>query len=187
MENKRLFTIENWLNLPEGEICELIEGDLVYKSSPTSDHSDSRSAIDTMIKNEFQWKRKGADGWWIRAEISAIYQGKNNGFIHDLAGWKKINFPEKPRGKKTIERPDWVCEILNENEETHLEVKKRILHENGVPIVWIVDLKLQKISVFQWGPMSYVLKEDVHVSEKKALEPFDLEFSISVLLGNEPE
>lgn len=184
---RKLATLDDWLNLPEEERCELIEGDLVYKTIPSSEHSDSQSAIDAIIKNEFQWKRKGSHGWWIRTEISVIYEGRPNGFIHDLAGWKKENYPEKPKGKRVVERPDWVCEILSENRKDDLDTKKWVLHEHKVPYYWIVDLQAEIISVLRWEKDGYLIIADARKNEKRILEPFDMEFDVSVLLGNEPE
>lgn len=184
---RKLYTLEDWYNLPDNERCELIEGDLVYKTMPSADHSDSQSAIDTHLKSEFQYKRKGPKGWWIRTEISVVYEGRPNGFIHDLAGWKKENYPEKPSGKKVVERPDWVCEILSENRKNDLDIKKWVLHEHKVPYYWIVDLELEMISVLEWSEKGYTIILDAKKEEKRILPPFDMEYSVSVFLGNEPE
>jgi Uma2 family endonuclease len=183
---RQLLTIQDWMDLPDDERCELIEGDFVYKAMPNSDHSDSQSAIDSTLK-EYQWKRKGPTGWWIRTEISVIYDGRSNGFIHDIAGWKKENYPEKPRGKWVAERPDWVCEILSENRRNDLNTKKWVLHEHRVPYYWIVDLEAEMISVLRWEKGGYLIIADAKKGEKRILEPFDMEFDVSVLLGNEPE
>jgi Uma2 family endonuclease len=184
---KKLYTIEDWLNLNDNERCELIEGDLVYKATPSSDHSDAQSAIVTNLKSEYQYKRKGPRGWWIRTEISVVYPGRQNGFVHDLAGWKKENYPEKPKGKRVAERPDWVCEILSGNKKDDLTTKKWVLHEHKVPYYWMVDLQSEIISVLEWAEKGYVTVADAEKEEKRILPPFDMEFSIAVLLGNDPE
>ncbi len=184
---RKLFTMDDWVNMPDRERCELIEGDIVYKTMPSSDHSDAQIAIATIINNEFHIKRKGPTGWWIRTEISVIYEGRPNGFVHDLAGWKKENYPEKPRGKRIVERPDWVCEILSGNKKDDLNTKKWVLHEHKVPYYWIVDLESEIISVLRWEKDGYLIVADAGKSEKRILEPFDLEFDISFLLGNETE
>ena len=184
---RKLYTIEDWMNLPDDDRCELIEGDLVYKNLSNADHSYAQSAIVTSIKQEYQYKRKGPKGWWIGTEMSVIYDGRPNGFSHDLAGWKKENYPEKPRGKKITQRPDWVCEILSENRKNDLNTKKWVLHEHRVPYYWLVDLELEMISVLEWAQKGYMTILDAKKGEKMALPPFDMKFDISVLLGNEPE
>lgn len=184
---RKIYTIEDWVCLLEEERCELIEGEFVYKALPSSEHSSSQSAIDSIIKNEFQWKRKGPNGWWIMTETSVIYDGRPNGFIHDLAGWKKENYPEKPKGKRIIERPDWVCEILSGNRKADLDTKKWVLHEHRVPYYWIVDLEAEIISILRWEKDGYIIIADARKGEKRILEPFDMEFDVSVLLGNEPD
>lgn len=183
---KKLYTLEDWFNVDE-ERCELIEGDLVYKSLPSSEHSYSQRAIATILTGEYNWKRKGPKGWWIGTEISVVYNGRPNGFIHDLAGWRKENYPEKPRGKRVVERPDWVCEILSGNRKDDLDTKKWVLHEHRVPYYWIVDLESEIISVLEWSEKGYLIIADARKSQKRILSPFDMEFDVSVLLGNEPE
>lgn len=183
---KKLATIEDWLNRLDEQRCELIEGDLVYKAAPSAEHSYSQSLMATTIINEFQLKRKGPNGWWIGTEISVVYEGRPNGFIHDLAGWKKENYPQKPQGKKVVEKPDWVCEILSGNRKDDLDTKKWVLHEHRVPYYWIVDLELEIISVLEWSTKGYTIILDAKKSEKRILPPFDFVFDVSVLLGNEP-
>ena len=184
---RKLVTVQDWLNIPSEERCELIEGEIVYKALPSSEHSCSQSAIDTNIKSEYQYKRKGSKGWWIMTEASVVYEGRPNGFIHDLAGWKKENYPEKPRGKRIVERPDWVCEILSGNKKADLDTKKWVLHEHRVPHYWIVDLELEMISILEWSEKGYITIMDAKKSEKRILLPFDMEFDVSVLLGDDPE
>ena len=184
---RKLYTVEDWMNIPDEERCELIEGEIVYKVSPSSEHSFSQSAIATHIKSEFQYKRKSPKGWWIGTEISVVYEGRANGFIHDLAGWKKENYPAKPIGKRIVERPDWVCEILSGNRKVDLDTKKWVLHEHRVPYYWIVDLELEMISILEWAEKGYTIVLDAQKNEKRILLPFDTEFDISVLLGDDPE
>jgi Uma2 family endonuclease len=182
---KKIYTIDDWSNLPNEERCELIEGDLVYKTLPSADHSYSQNAITTIITSEYHYKRKGPKGWWIGTEISVAYgERRVNGFIHDLAGWKKENYPEKPRGKKVLERPDWVCEILSSNKKNDLDTKKWVLHEHKVPFYWIVDLELEMIFVLEWAEKGYTIIVDACKDQKRILPPFDMEFNVSMLLGN---
>ncbi|MES2615332.1 MAG: Uma2 family endonuclease [Bdellovibrionota bacterium] len=184
---RQLVTVEDWLHISDEVRCELIEGDIVYKALPSSGHSDSQIHIGATLLNEYQTKKRGSGGWWIRTEISVVYSGRPNGFIHDLAGWKKENYPEKPVGRKVSEKPDWVCEILSGNRKDDLDTKKWVLHEHKVPYYWIVDLESEIISVLEWNEKGYLIIADARKSEKRVLAPFDMEFDINVLLGNESE
>lgn len=180
---RNFYTVEDWLTLPDDERCELIEGELVYKAMPSSYHSDSQTNIILALSNAHK-----SNEWWKTININVFYKGRQNGFIHDFAGWKKENYPNKPKGKAIIERPDWVCEILSEeNRINDLYTKKWVLHEHRVPYYWLVDIDSELISVLEWSEKGYVMVVDANKSEKKALPPFDIEFDISVLLGNEPE
>lgn len=184
---KQLYTVDDWLSLPDDDRCELIDGDLVHKAMPSVEHGLAQSAIITTLKSEYQWKRKGPKGWWLGTEISVVYEGRSNGFTHDIVGWKRENYPEKPQGKKTSARPDWICEILSLNRKTDLETKRWVLHEHRVPYYWLVDLDAEIVSVLEWSEKGYVIILDAKKGENRILPPFDMEFAVSVFLGNEPD
>ena len=99
---RKLVTVEDWINIPSEERCELIEGEIVYKALPSSEHSCSQSAIDTNIKSEYQYKRKGSKGWWIMTEASVVYEGRPNGFIHDVGPLSRAVFFGAIWNQKTV-------------------------------------------------------------------------------------
>ena len=51
----------------------------------------------------------------------------------------------------------------------------------------MVDLELEMISILEWSEKGYITIMDAKKSEKRILPPFDMEFDVSVLLGDEPE
>lgn len=187
MENeaKKMVTIEGWLGFPDRDQCELIKGHIVYKDLQNNGYLDTQKAIDSVIKNEFQWKRKGCDGWWIRTDVKVIYDKNQSGFIHSLAAWKKENSPEKQIGNVIIERPDWVCEIYKGYTSNKAVDKKWIMHEHKVPFYWSVNLEDKIISIHKWMEQGYLCLADVSIGNKKILTPFDIEFDVSIFFGIE--
>ena len=128
----------------------------------------------------------GPGGWWIGTEIHVDYPGRPNGFLHDLAGWRRDRHTQKPTGKKITAKPDWVCEILSSNRSNDLVRKTRVLHEHRVEHYWTLDLRDEILNVMRWVEGGYVTVLQAQKGERHRLEPFgDLEFSISRLMGED--
>ena len=187
---KKLATVEDLLALiATGERAELIEGEIVYKAAPSSEHGFSAVRISQALA---PFDRKGGGGgsnpggWWIGADIHVIYDGRPNGFLHDLVGWRRDRHAEKPKGRKVTARPDWVAEILSTNRPNDLVTKRWVLHEHRVEHYWLVDLERQLLSVLRWHEKGYTT--DVSPGQKAHLEPFaDIELDVAVLFGADPE
>ncbi|MES2614453.1 MAG: Uma2 family endonuclease [Bdellovibrionota bacterium] len=185
---RKLLTIEDWISLPDSEKCELIEGDFVYKSMPSFEHGQFQGNLRESL-SKFNRKNDGGNnppftGWWFATEVAVAYEGRSNGFIHDIAGWRRDKHKEKPKGKKVIIKPDWVCEILSGNKSNDLITKKWVLHEHRVEYYWIVDLEEEIVQVFRWSEEGYTNISDAKKGEKKKLEPFEaIEMDIAFLFG----
>ena len=184
---KALVTIEEWATSFSDERGELYDGTIVYKTHPTSDHSDAQVNLATLLNAEFRFKRGGPDGWWIRTEISVGYSRRKYGFNHDIAGWRKSIYPQKPTGTWVAETPQWVCEIVSGNRANDLIVKKRVLHANGVGHYWTIDFQSEVLTVLRHAEAGYIIVQEVTKGEKARLEPFDdFELDISTVFGDEP-
>ena len=184
---RKLVTIEDWLNLSDDEKCELIEGDIVYKAMPSFEHGQFQRRLGASIT---KFDRKGGgdppNGWWFASEVAVIYEGRPNGFIHDLAGWRRDRHEEKPKGRRVTIKPDWVCEILSGNKSNDIITKKWVLHEHRVEYYWIADLDQEIVQVFKWSENGYTNISDAKKGDKKRLEPFEaIEIDVSFLFGDD--
>jgi Uma2 family endonuclease len=182
--------VDDLLALPDEERAELIEGEIVRKAAPSADHSFAQLRIGAAID---VFNRRGGPGgtpggWWIGTEVTVIYEGRPNGFIHDLAGWRRDRHAERPKGKRVTTKPDWVCEILSGNRSNDLVTKRLVLHEHRVEYFWLVDIDAQMVSVLKWSDKGYTIIADAAHGQKVRLEPFaDIEIDVSVLLGGDPD
>ncbi len=186
---RKLVTVEDWLNIPDDgdERCELIEGDLVYKTLPSYEHGEFTSRLNGDLSSLVK-KSEGnpPTGWWFSNEVAVIYEGRPNGFIHDIAGWRRDRHKEKPKGRRVVVKPDWVCEILSGNRKNDTVTKKWVLHEHRVEYYWIVDLEEEIISIFEWYEKGYVCIADVKKGDKNRLKPFEsIEIDVAFLLGHD--
>lgn len=185
----KLLTVEDWLMLPDDERCELIEGDFVYKTMPSYEHGDFQGRLSIALAPFLKGGSGGGNppfGWWFSTEVAVIYEGRPNGFIHDIAGWRRDRHSEKPKGKRLTMKPDWVCEILSGNKTNDLVTKKWVLHEHKVEYYWLVDLEDEIVSVLKWSEDGYINIADAKKDEKKRMPPFEsMEMNFSFLFGND--
>lgn len=186
---KQLYTIDDWLSIPDNERCELIEGDIVYKALPSFHHGEFQGNLREALSAFRKKNNNGGNppsGWWFSLEVAVVYEGRPNGFVHDIAGWRKDRHTEKPNGRKVTQTPDWVCEILSGNKTNDLVTKKWVLHEHKVEYYWIVDLEEEIISVLKWSDKGYTIVNDAKKDDIKRLEPFDaIELNLSFLFGHD--
>ena len=182
---RKLVTVEDWLNIPSEERCELIEGEIVYKAMPSFEHGEFQNRLGVALGSFL--KNGGGNpptGWWFSSEVAVIYEGRPNGFVHDLAGWRRDKHKEKPKGKRVVIKPDWVCEILSGNKSNDIVTKKWVLHEHRVEYYWIVDLEEEIVSVFEWYEKGYTCIADAKKGDKKRLKPFEsIEMDVAFLFG----
>jgi Uma2 family endonuclease len=109
----------------------------------------------------------------------------DQGFRHDVVGWRKSRVPSRPGGRRIETRPDWVCEILSTNKRKDLVLKRRVLHDKGVPHYWILDPDGKTLSVLRWHAEGYLLVAAVSPGDVAALEPFEaIELEVTTLFGD---
>lgn len=183
-------TIEDWLALPDDARAELIEGDLVYRALPSAEHSFSAADMASALA-PFNKKGGGGSnlgGWWIGVEPHVIYPGRPNGFIHDLAGWRRERHVERPKGSRITARPDWICEIVSSNRHDDYVRKKRVLHEHHVEHYWLLDHRDRLFIAMKWVEGGYLPVIEATAGERVRAEPFEaVEIDVSLLLGEESE
>jgi Uma2 family endonuclease len=183
----RRVTVDVLDTLPDEERAEVIDGVVVYEAMTGFPHGDAQSSLASELKSRFGGGGPpGAGGWWIATEVTVVYAA-DQGFRHDLAGWRKDRVLERPTERKVKIRPDWVCEILSTNRRKDLVQKRRVLHANGVPHYWIVDPDAFELSILRWHADAYLLVATVSPGETARLEPFDaVELDVTRLFGDIP-
>jgi len=180
-----LVTVDVLDTLPEEQRAEVIDGELVIEAMTSFDHGDAQSSLSAEIKSRFGGGGPdGRSGWWIGSEVAVIYAA-DQGFRHDVVGWRKSRVPERPKGRRVTIRPDWVCEILSTNKRKDLVQKRRVLHEKGVPHYWILDPEGKTLSVLRWHADAYLLVTVASPGDLAALEPFDaVTLEVTKLFGD---
>ncbi|MBI5479869.1 MAG: Uma2 family endonuclease [Deltaproteobacteria bacterium] len=182
-------TLEEALARPESERIELIRGTLVPKAAVSGEHSEAQAHTVAGLVTRFDRRPGGRwpGGWWIRTEIDI--QLGDELFRPDLAGWRRENLPERPRGRPITVRPDWICEILSpSNEDTDRVDKLQSYFQAGVPHYWLANPIEKVLEVYRRTDVAYALVLTAKSGQTVRAEPFDaVELRVDELFGADPE
>lgn len=181
------FTLSEWAQLPPESRCELREGRFIKKALPSFRHADVERAITEILSRSFRRKGRsdGTGGWWLATEVSVAYPQLENGFIHDLAGWRRDRVPEMPDEFPMSILPDWVCEVCKSTWKKDSKDVLAALEAAGVPWYWLVDLERENVIVYELVNGRFTIAQSLFVSEGKArIKPFEaIEIELAVLFG----
>lgn len=142
---KRVYTSEDYWNLPEGERAELIDGQLYAMTPPSRIHQKLvgklYSAIDNfIIQNKgscevypapFAVNLSNDDKTWVEPDISVICD------------------KDKLSDRGCEGAPDWIIEIVSKSNQSHDYLNKLLLYQkNGVNEYWIVNPNTESVMVY---------------------------------------
>jgi Uma2 family endonuclease len=184
---------EDLARLPERPRAELVDGALLYKASPSFEHGNAQGGLTTSLRSLFGHGggsgRSGPGGWWFGSEVEVEYAGPPRAqvYLHDLAGWRRIEGRARPTGRPVRLRPDWACEVLSPTTMRIDQVQKlRTLRAAGVPHYWLVDPAEGVLTVYRLVGSDYVLALTAGRGERVQPEPFEaVEFGVDELLGED--
>lgn len=173
-------TYEDLLRLPEGQVGQLVGGELFAAPRPALDHAHVTSTLGMELGGPFQRGRGGPGGWWIIDEPE-LHLGEDV-LVPDLAGWRRSRLPEPLALPFHTLVPDWVCEVLSPSTVRFGRVKKMRVHaREGVPFLWLIDPEHRTLEVFkrqgeEWLARTYGGQED-RLVRAEPFEAIDLELS----------
>lgn len=178
---KRHATYADLLEVPEGYIAELIDGELITQPRPGVPHSIASSGLGEELGPPFKRGRGGPGGWLILDEPELHLSG--NVLVPDLAGWRRERLPEAPNSASVDVAPDWVCEVLSpSSERTDRGKKLRLYAREQVSHVWFVNPATQTLEVLALDGESYRILEVFEGNSGVRAAPFDaIELDLSVL------
>ena len=160
--DQRIYTYNDYKNLPEGAPYQLIGGSLVMTPSPEVYHQD--------ISGKLAYKMRG---FVIKNKLGFLYYApidvklsKYNVFQPDVIFIRKKN--KKIIGLKNIcGAPDVVIEILSPSTAYYdLREKFRVYEKYGVKEYWIVDPKVKSIEIYENHKNKFLLNNSAEVTGK---------------------
>ncbi len=148
MPQERIYTSEDYWNLPEGQRAELIDGKLYAMAPPNfihqkisfslarkiADYIDTNKGSCEVVPAPFAVNLDANDKTWVEPDISVICD--------------KSKITEK--GCKGA--PDWVVEVVSPSTQSRDYLKKLWLYQNtGVREYWIVNPIMKNVQVYTFG------------------------------------
>lgn len=142
----KIYTEEDYYNLPENVRAELIDGLLVYnQAAPSRIHQTILGELHTVINNYL--KSKGGPCRVYPAPFAVkLRKDRKNIVEPDIS---VICDPEKLTDQGCSGAPDWIIEIISPNNSSHDYITKLNLYADaGVREYWIVDPDRKSIFVY---------------------------------------
>jgi Uma2 family endonuclease len=161
---KRKYTYQDYLMLPDDQRYELIEGELVMPPSPVPYHQWLLKNIAFDLEKFIREKKTGK----IFYAPCDVYLDNENVLQPDILYISKERLTII--GKKNIQgAPDLVIEILSESTAYRDMVKKKKLYAHfGVKEYWLVDPGEKTVEIYSLKDNSFVLAK--RFCEKDILE-----------------
>ncbi len=152
------------LELADGFLYELINGSIMRKTSPTTQHQRVLSRLNTIINN-FVLANKLGEVFFAPVDV---FLGENSLVNPDLL-FVRISRSHLITKDGIMGSPDLVVEVLSPSTMKYDRGSKKDLYEqHQIPEYWIIDLNNQAIEVYTLQNEDYVL-EDV-ATEKGTIQ-----------------
>jgi Uma2 family endonuclease len=179
----RISAYEGLLQLPEGLIGEILDGQLHAQPRPSGAHTAVESALQIELGGPFDRGRGGPGGWRILMEPEIHFLRDLEVCVPDLAGWHRARLPNLPQDQRFEVVPDWVCEILSPSTESKdRQIKMPIYARYGVPHAWLIDPVGRTLEAFALEGGAWRQLGTWGGGERVAVAPFDcLELALGAL------
>jgi len=181
IETKRPATWEDLAAAPEHMVAELIDGTLYLSPRPATPHARAAIVLAQDIGGPFDRGRGGPGGWILLIEPQLRLGG--NGFVPDVAGWRRDRMPQLPEVTALELAPDWICEVRSPSTEA-LDRKTKMpkYASAGVPWLWLVDPASELLEEFRLDDQKYVPSGVYSEDDKARIQPFEaVELDLSAL------
>ncbi|MDX2054083.1 MAG: Uma2 family endonuclease [Polyangiaceae bacterium] len=180
---KRRAIWDDLLDVAEGYVGEIVDGELNVVPRPAPPHAETASDLGGVLTPPFRFGRGGPGGWVIVDEPRlAVLRDIR---VPDLAGWKKERYVRPELGPYTVV-PDWICEILSPSTAVSDRTEKLPLYARaGVPFVWLIDPVGFSLEVYELERDRYFLALTAQGRATLRVPPFAaIEIELELLWGD---
>lgn len=146
LAQSKIYTEEDYYNLPENVRAELIDGQIYYMSAPGRIHQEILNFMNTEI-NIYLRSKKGPCKVYPAPFAVELFEDDNKTVVEpDIS---VICDPNKLTNRGCTGAPDWIVEIISPSTASRDYIYKLNLYANaGVREYWIVDPNSKKILVY---------------------------------------
>ncbi len=142
---EKVYTEEDYYNLPEDVRAELIDGRIYYQAAPSRQHQTILSELHIAIGNYLKSK-KGSCRVFPAPFAVKLFKDRKNIVEPDIS---VICDRDKLTDRGCTGAPDWIIEIVSPGSSSHDYIRKLNLYADaGVREYWIVDPRTEKITVY---------------------------------------
>ncbi len=154
LPQKKVYTEEDYYNLPENIRAELIDGQFYNMSSPSRMHQELLGAMYVTIANYIKAK-DGSCRVYPAPFAVKLFNDRTNIVEPDIS---VICDKDKLTDKGCSGAPDWIIEIVSPSNPSHDYITKlSMYHDSGVREYWIVDPQNKKIYVYNMEGETFML------------------------------
>ena len=158
-------------DLPENILGEIIEGRLYTSPWQNTQRAHVVGCIAFDLFDLYDRQIGGPGGWWVSMR-PGICLPEAAEVVPDIGGWRRERLPN-PRDLITI-APDWVCEVLTENNRSHvLKVRRPFFAKVGVQHMWLVEPEHQTVHVSRLCEGRWLELGSYVANERMRAEPFE--------------
>jgi Uma2 family endonuclease len=165
------------LEVEEGYIYELIDGDIMRRTSPNLEHQDASANLHFALMSFIKPNKLGK----IYAAPMDVYLSPTDLVVPDLVFVAAGNPATLNPNRCIVGVPDLIIEILSKGTQSlDRGIKMRQYRAAKVAEYWIVDPRLQSIEVYEWTDSGYELisaGEEMGEIISKVLPEFKLEIA----------
>jgi Uma2 family endonuclease len=161
---KEVYTIEDVLATPEGELVELLDGKLFCMATPNETHQRILTELVVTIGNYI--RKKGGPCRVYPAPFAVFLNNDRDYLIPDIF---VICDPEKIKKDGCHGAPDWVIEIVSPSSASRDYIRKLEAYSSaGVREYWVVDPQNEIVNVSKgngdiFQPTAYKFTEQIKV------------------------
>ncbi len=166
------YTAEDLLTMPDGELYELVDGQLTEREMGT----ESCWVAGQLFGFLLTYNREHQSGWLFPADNSYLCFPNHPNQVRkpDVSFIRRGRLPneELPRGHCRI-APDLVAEVVSPN-DIYANVIRKVLEfqEAGVPLIWVIDPDSCTVMVYRIDGSVALLHEQDQLSGEMVLENF---------------
>lgn len=142
---EKIYTEDDYYNLPENVRAELIDGRIYYQAAPNRKHQTILSELHITIGNYLKAKKRVCRVFPAPFAVK-LSEDRKNIVEPDIS---VISSRDKLTDRGCTGAPDWIIEIISPGTSSHDYIRKLNLYANaGVREYWIVDPRTEKITVY---------------------------------------
>src|SRR5688572_25735565 len=178
----RKATWDDLLDVKEGYIGEIVNGELRVHPRPGAPHAETTSDLGGLLTPPFRFGRGGPGGWVIVDEPRVALRDEIR--VPDIAGWYTERYQRPVQGPYSV-IPDWICEVLSPGTAVTDRTEKLPLYAScAVPFLWLIDPVGCSLEAYRLQADAYLLIVTARGNGQLRVPPFDaIELELGLLWG----